>query len=83
MLHVETQSGAKGSPASRTYPLSCSVSNNIWLNCSSNTGEVKGMIESDSSVPSGDQVMLDGGECNVMSDDVGEEIGEYEQASPS
>lgn len=37
------------------------------------------MIESDSSVPSGDQVMLDGGECNVMSDDVGEEIREYEE----
>ena len=79
LLHVETQSGAKGPISSRTYPLSGSVSNNIWLNCSSNTGEVKGMIESDSSVPSGDQVMLDGGECDVMSDDVGEEIGEYEE----
>lgn len=55
------------------------MSNNFWLNCSSNTGEVKGMIESDSSVPSGDQVILDGGECNVMSDDVGEEIREYEE----
>ena len=79
LLHVETQSGAKGPPASRTYPLSGSVSNNKWFNCSSNTGEVKGMIESDSSVPSDDQVMLDGGGCDVMSDDVGEEIGEYEE----